>query len=98
MALATAVAGRRAVRADRAAARASTSAACRFFTNYESRKGRELDANPRAAAALYWQPLHRQVRLEGPVERLQRRGVRRLLRRAARAAAGSAPGRRGRAA
>jgi pyridoxamine 5'-phosphate oxidase len=42
----------------------------RFFTNYESRKGRELDANPRAAAALYWQPLHRQVRLEGPVERL----------------------------
>ena len=42
----------------------------RFFTNYESRKGRELDANPRAAAALYWQPLHRQVRLAGPVERL----------------------------
>ena len=42
----------------------------RFFTNYESRKGRELDANPRAATVLYWQPLHRQVRLEGPVERL----------------------------
>jgi pyridoxamine 5'-phosphate oxidase len=42
----------------------------RFFTNYGSRKGRELDANPRAATALYWQPLHRQVRLEGPVERL----------------------------
>ena len=42
----------------------------RFFTNYGSRKGRELDANPRAAAALYWQPLHRQVRMEGPVERL----------------------------
>jgi pyridoxamine 5'-phosphate oxidase len=42
----------------------------RFFTNYESRKGRELDANPRAAAVLYWHPLHRQVRLEGPVERL----------------------------
>jgi pyridoxamine 5'-phosphate oxidase len=42
----------------------------RFFTNYESRKGRELDANPRAAVALYWQPLHRSVRLEGPVERL----------------------------
>jgi pyridoxamine 5'-phosphate oxidase len=42
----------------------------RFFTNYESRKGRELDANPRAAAVLYWQPLHRQVRLEGPVRRL----------------------------
>ena len=42
----------------------------RFFTNYESRKGRELDANPRAAAVLYWQPLHRQVRLAGAVERL----------------------------
>ena len=44
----------------------------RFFTNYESRKGRELDANPRAAATLYWQPLQRAVRLEGPVERLTR--------------------------
>ena len=31
----------------------------RFFTNYESRKGRELAANPRAAATLYWQPLRR---------------------------------------
>ena len=42
----------------------------RFFTNYGSRKGRELDANPWAAATLYWQPLYRAVRLEGPVERL----------------------------
>jgi pyridoxamine 5'-phosphate oxidase len=42
----------------------------RFFTNYESRKGRELDANPRAAVVLHWHPLGRQVRLEGPVERL----------------------------
>jgi pyridoxamine 5'-phosphate oxidase len=42
----------------------------RFFTNYESRKGRELDANPHAAVTLYWQSLHRSVRLEGPVERL----------------------------
>jgi pyridoxamine 5'-phosphate oxidase len=42
----------------------------RFFTNYRSRKGRELDANPRAAATLYWQPLYRAARLEGPVERL----------------------------
>jgi pyridoxamine 5'-phosphate oxidase len=41
-----------------------------FFTNYESRKGRELAANPRAAATLYWQPLHRAARLEGAVERL----------------------------
>jgi pyridoxamine 5'-phosphate oxidase len=42
----------------------------RFYTNYDSRKGRELAANPRAAATLYWQPLQRAVRLEGPVERL----------------------------
>jgi pyridoxamine 5'-phosphate oxidase len=42
----------------------------RFFTNYESRKASELEANPRAALALYWQSLHRQVRLEGPVQRL----------------------------
>lgn len=42
----------------------------RFFTNYDSRKGRELDANPLAAATLYWQPLYRAARLEGAVERL----------------------------
>jgi pyridoxamine 5'-phosphate oxidase len=41
-----------------------------FFTNYGSRKGHELDANPRAAMTLYWQPLHRAVRAEGSVERL----------------------------
>jgi len=39
-----------------------------FFTNYESRKGSELIANPRAALVVLWKPLHRQVRLEGPVE------------------------------
>jgi len=39
-----------------------------FFTNYESRKGRELAANPRAALAMYWRPLLRQVRVEGRVE------------------------------
>jgi pyridoxamine 5'-phosphate oxidase len=38
-----------------------------FFTNYESRKGRELAENPRAALAMFWQPLQRQVRLEGTV-------------------------------
>jgi pyridoxamine 5'-phosphate oxidase len=42
----------------------------RVFTNYESRKGRELAENPRAALAIHWQPLHRQVRMEGPVARL----------------------------
>jgi pyridoxamine 5'-phosphate oxidase len=42
----------------------------RFYTNYESRKASQLAANPRAALALYWHPLHKQVRFEGPVERL----------------------------
>src|SRR6476646_4080663 len=42
----------------------------RFFTNYGSRKGRELDANPVAALALWWPSLQRQLRTEGPVERL----------------------------
>jgi pyridoxamine 5'-phosphate oxidase len=41
-----------------------------FFTNRESRKGDELTANPRASVVLHWQPLHRQVRIEGPVERI----------------------------
>jgi pyridoxamine 5'-phosphate oxidase len=41
-----------------------------FFTNYESRKGRELDANPRAALVLLWTPLQRQVRVTGAVARL----------------------------
>jgi pyridoxamine 5'-phosphate oxidase len=38
-----------------------------FYTNYESRKGRELAANPRGALVLYWDPLGRQVRIEGAV-------------------------------
>jgi pyridoxamine 5'-phosphate oxidase len=41
-----------------------------FFTNYESRKGCELEANPRAALGFYWHELDRQVRIEGPVERV----------------------------
>jgi len=40
-----------------------------FFTNYESRKGRELDANPHAALVFHWHDLERQVRVEGPVVR-----------------------------
>jgi pyridoxamine 5'-phosphate oxidase len=40
-----------------------------FYTNYASRKGRELAANPRAALVFYWDPLGRQVRIEGAVER-----------------------------
>jgi pyridoxamine 5'-phosphate oxidase len=38
-----------------------------FFTNYESRKGRELEANPHAALVFHWHELDRQVRVEGPV-------------------------------
>ena len=41
-----------------------------FFTNYGSRKGLELAANPRAALLFHWQELGRQVRVEGRVERL----------------------------
>ncbi|WP_459617129.1 pyridoxamine 5'-phosphate oxidase [Bordetella sp. 2513F-2] len=39
-----------------------------FFTNYGSRKGLALAANPRAALLFFWQPLERQVRIEGRVE------------------------------
>ena len=42
----------------------------RFFTNYESAKGRELEANPRAALVIYWRELDRQVRVRGEVEKL----------------------------
>ncbi len=41
-----------------------------FYTGYGSRKADELAANPRAALVLYWQPLGRQVRVEGDVERV----------------------------
>jgi pyridoxamine 5'-phosphate oxidase len=44
-----------------------------FFTGYESRKAEELAANPHAALVFYWQPLGRQVRVEGPVERVSER-------------------------
>jgi pyridoxamine 5'-phosphate oxidase len=41
-----------------------------FFTNYTSRKGRELEANPRAALCIHWASLDEQIRIEGRVERL----------------------------
>jgi pyridoxamine 5'-phosphate oxidase len=41
-----------------------------FYTHYTSHKGRELEANPRAALLLHWPPLGRQVRVEGSVERV----------------------------
>jgi pyridoxamine 5'-phosphate oxidase len=40
-----------------------------FFSNYESRKGRELAANPHAALTFHWADLERQVRIEGTVGR-----------------------------
>jgi pyridoxamine 5'-phosphate oxidase len=40
-----------------------------FHTNYQSRKGRELTAHPRAAVVFHWDALHWQVRIEGPVLR-----------------------------
>jgi len=43
-----------------------------FFTNYQSRKGRELAANPWAALAIYWPDLERQVCIAGPVAQLTR--------------------------
>ena len=41
-----------------------------FYTNYEGRKGRELEENPRAALLFYWGELERQVRVEGTVSRV----------------------------
>jgi pyridoxamine 5'-phosphate oxidase len=41
-----------------------------FFTNYSSRKGRELTSNPHAALCFYWASLDEQIRIEGRVERV----------------------------
>lgn len=41
-----------------------------FYTNYESRKARELEANPKAAFVIHWPALQRQIRIEGTIERL----------------------------
>jgi pyridoxamine 5'-phosphate oxidase len=46
-----------------------------FFTSYGSRKAIELEANPRAGLLFHWQPLGRQVRIEGPVVRVERQEV-----------------------
>lgn len=42
-----------------------------FFTNYDSRKGRELHDNPHAALCFHWVALDEQIRIEGSVERLR---------------------------
>lgn len=41
-----------------------------FFTNYGSAKAKDLDKNPRAALLLFWEPLERQVRISGTVEKV----------------------------
>jgi pyridoxamine 5'-phosphate oxidase len=41
-----------------------------FYTNLDSQKGQELDANPLAALVFHWKSLNRQVRVRGPVERV----------------------------
>ena len=41
-----------------------------FYTNHESAKGEELQANPQAALVLHWKSLHRQIRVRGPVEQV----------------------------
>jgi Pyridoxamine 5'-phosphate oxidase len=50
-----------------------------FYTNYHSRKGRDLESHGFAALVFYWDALHRQIRIEGAVEKVSRR-VGRLLR------------------
>jgi pyridoxamine 5'-phosphate oxidase len=42
----------------------------RFFTNYQSRKARQLADNPRAALVFFWAALERQINVEGEVERV----------------------------
>jgi pyridoxamine 5'-phosphate oxidase len=41
-----------------------------FYTNYESRKGKDLKENPKAALTFYWDELRRQIRIEGKIEKL----------------------------
>ena len=56
-----------------------------LFTNYESRKGMELAANPRGALLFFWESLGRQVRIEGSVERVTREESEAYVRRRTRA-------------
>ena len=65
-----------------------------FYTNEQSAKGEQLAANPRAALLFHWKSLRRQVRIEGPVERVPRRRCRRLFRHPRRGIRSSAHGRR----
>ncbi|CAF3335902.1 unnamed protein product [Rotaria sp. Silwood2] len=42
----------------------------KFYTNYDSRKGKELEENPFASMCFYWSPMSRSVRIDGHVEKL----------------------------
>lgn len=44
-----------------------------FFTNYNSRKGQEIEQNPFVSLCFYWKDLERQVRLEGRLEKISRK-------------------------
>ena len=41
-----------------------------FYTSYDSRKAADLAAHPAAALVIYWEPLHRQIRIEGTIEKV----------------------------
>jgi len=43
-----------------------------FFTNYESRKGKDLEVNPKSSLLFFWGELERQVRIEGTIERIDK--------------------------
>lgn len=44
-----------------------------FFSNYDSQKGKELEANPFACLVFWWQPINRQVRIQGTVRKLSQK-------------------------
>ena len=62
-----------------------------FYTNYDGRKSRDLEANPEAALLFYWEPLGRQVRIEGSVTRTGDAEADAVLRQPRGRPAGSAP-------
>lgn len=43
-----------------------------FFTNYTSKKGQELEANPQASLCFYWDVMSRQIRIDGKVVKIDR--------------------------